>query len=483
MKLKKWITFLLLGCFLFSLAGCGGGTGKPEPDYSDSEANMERYGFVGPTNGRYTDANGTNKYTGEDYRTEERLREYKECGFDVLLLQGNDPYNGEDFEGSQLKKNLDNSQKVGLKVIAFDLRIHDLSAEPESLIGEGEGKFATFEALVEHIDELTAPYRNHPAFYGMTVLDEPNYEHLDALGEVYRALKTLKPDMVINVCLLPFFDSSEFIVRYAGKGTTIKYPKDAYKVYMDKCMEATGEKFLLYDNYPFRHNAQGNKDYVLATYFRNLQLMAQKSQEEGGDFGIVMQSCAMYGHREVTEADIRWQANITMSFGAVKQCYFTYWMFPNKSIEFFTQGIMDDFGNKMLYDEVQRVNREVDGTYDVVSNFKYKATYLDFAGFTAPAYFADLTETKKLTGVEKVTTDGQLLINEMRDDGKDYDGFFVINADDPKLQTTNTTTLTFEKARNVKLIHKGITSTQKLGKDRTLTLVIEPGDSYFVIPY
>ena len=144
---------------------------------------------------------------------------------------------------------------------------------------------------------------------------------------------------------------------------------------------------------------------------------------------------------------------------------------------------MDDFGNKMLYDEVQRVNREVDGTYDVVSNFKYKATYLDFAGFTAPAYFADLTETKKLTGVEKVTTDGQLLINEMRDDGKDYDGFFVINADDPKLQTTNTTTLTFEKARNVKLIHKGITSTQKLGKDRTLTLVIEPGDSYFVIPY
>ena len=43
--------------------------------------------------------------------------------------------------------------------------------------------------------------------------------------------------------------------------------------------------------------------------------------------------------------------------------------------------------------------------------------------------------------------------------------------------------MTFEKARNVKLVHKGVTSTQKLGRDGKLTLVIEPGDSYFVIPY
>ena len=481
--MKKLISFLLMGCLLFSAAACnGGGTGKPAPDYSDSEALMERYGFVGPTNGRYTDVNGNNQFTGEDYRTEERLREYKECGFDVLLLQGNDPYNGEDYETSWLKKNLDNAEKVGLKVLAFDLRIHDLSASDTTLIGTGEGQFATFEDLVAHIDELTAPYRDHPAFYGMTVLDEPSYVHLDALGEVYRALKTLQPEMVINVCLLPYFDDTQYIQRYAGPTANVSSPREAYEIYMQKCIDETGEKFLLYDNYPFRESTTG-EGYVLASYFRNLQMMAHKSQEAGGDFGIVMQSCAMYGHREVTEEDIRWQANITMSFGAVKQCYFTYWMFPTKAIEFFRQAIMDDYGNKMLYNEVQRVNAEVDGTYDVVSNFEYKATYLDFTGFLAPSYFANLETTRELTGVESVTTDGQLLINEMRDDANDYDGFFVINADDPMLETTNTTTITFEKATKALIINKGVQTTQELGRSRTLTLTIEPGDSYVVIPY
>ena len=318
----------------------------------------------------------------------------------------------------------------------------------------------------------------------MTVLDEPLYEDLGPLGEVYKALKTLKPDMAINVCLLPFMDDSAFIPYYAGRQTKLTSPRKAYEVYMQRCIDATGEKFLLYDNYPFRYNASSNKNYVLASYLRNLQAMAFKSQEVGGDFGIVMQSFATTGHREVSEADLRWQASVTMSFGAIKQCWFTYWMFPNQHSEPAFQAVIDNDGTKMLYDELQRVQREVDGYYKVISNFKYKQTltFVPEDDFNVPQYFAELIEADKLTGIDSVDTDGRLLINEMYDANKGYNGFFVINADDPITKTVNKTTLTFEKANNVMIINKGVTNYQKLDK-KTLKLTIEPGDSYFVIPY
>ena len=106
-KFVKIMASVLTGCiFMLSMFGCGDSSAE-KPDYSGSTAVMERYGFCGPTNGRYTDVNGFHHFDGVDFRTVERFQEYNDCGFDVLLIHGNDPYNGEPFETSWLKKNLD----------------------------------------------------------------------------------------------------------------------------------------------------------------------------------------------------------------------------------------------------------------------------------------------------------------------------------------------------------------------------------------
>ena len=46
---------------------------------------MEIFAFYGPGNGKYI--NDSPMGDGTDKRTKERYKEYKNCGFDILLLE------------------------------------------------------------------------------------------------------------------------------------------------------------------------------------------------------------------------------------------------------------------------------------------------------------------------------------------------------------------------------------------------------------
>ena len=111
-KISRIIALLFAATIALTMFGCGGKTGgnsadlSGAPDYSGSTGEFLTYGYTGPTDGTwFRDDEQYN--TGEDYRTTERYAEYKDAGFNVLLLQGNEPYNGEPFETSILKRNMD----------------------------------------------------------------------------------------------------------------------------------------------------------------------------------------------------------------------------------------------------------------------------------------------------------------------------------------------------------------------------------------
>ena len=135
------------------------------PDYSTATGEFITYGYTGPTDGTwFRDEEQYN--TGEDYRTVARYREYKEAGYNTLLLQGNDPYRGEPFETSKLKEIMDMSQEAGIeRVIVFDTRIESLSCSEKPIVGEG-CQFATEEELVAYIQTCLSDYKDHPVFYG-----------------------------------------------------------------------------------------------------------------------------------------------------------------------------------------------------------------------------------------------------------------------------------------------------------------------------
>ena len=490
---------------LFAVACSGTGSSQEElkakaPDYSSSDLSLHMYAHVGPTNGYYTDSTGQAQYTGEDYRTVKRFQEYKDLGEETLLLLGNDPYNGENFETSQLKKNLDMAEEVGLRVIVFDLRIHDLSSnisnsgeQLESLVGDGY-QFATQEDLEEHIATLIAPYKDHPAFYGVTLFDEPQYVKLKSVGQVYRALRALVPDIYVPIVLLPFMDETGWIYAYSGQNANSANltPVEAYKIYVEKYFEETQADNLLYDDYPFRLQASiDDSQYIRTAYLQNLQIMAGYAQDHDANLELCVQCFGMTsGLRKVTEEDVRWQINTALSFGVDKIIHYTYWMFPNQTGpgyggEGANSAIMDNYGNKILYDEVKRVNEQSQNLAKVILNFDYEKSYYDFSSITPPSHFLGLDDVWELDGITDIEEPSDtVLINQMYDDTKKVRGYMVQNLTDPYYEKDASVKITFaSEFKYIMMINKGVTTYAELDGSNSYTFDLECGDGCFVIPY
>lgn len=481
----KFISQLLVASIsLMLLAGCNTSeTIKPAkntPDYSASKTKMNMYAYIGPTNGSYRTSTGQQLYSGE-HRNLQTYQEYKDCGFDTLLLLGNDGYSGQAYDKSDLKMNLDLCEKVGLKVIVFDTRIHDLSSSTESLIGEG-AKFKTFEDLVKTVKDYMAPYMMHPSFLGVGIFDEPGYALFNAVGEVTKALKAAKSDIFVHCVMLPYIAGVP-IARYTGSSLgTLSI--GAYKTYIKSYLEKSGADYFGYDNYPIE--GDGDKTGVLTSYFRNLQVAVTTSQTFKAATYLTIQSSAMLNNdtRIPTETDIRFQANAALGFGVKNIIYYTYWMFPNRATENYVFAIMDDVGKKMLYNEVQRVNKDMQKLSKIILNFDYQKAYFTYdskTSISAPTYFSGINNSN-LDGVSEITVTTPTIITQLYDKQKKTTGYMVLNVNDPAVPSEDIVKMKFDNFNYVTTYLNGEPKTIQLTKNM-LELRVKSGDGVFVIPH
>ena len=292
------------------------------------------YGYNGPTDGKYYADDEVYTY-GEDYRTVKRFKEYKDVGFNISLLQHHNAYVGEKWETSACKKCMDVAYKAGIdKVIVSDERLKDLCKE-ELLVGEN-GKFKSEEELLSFIDDCSKNYRNHPAFYGLQLHDEPIYKYLKEYGHVYKAIKKVIPNAelqcnLLNMCLPWGINKDE----QAG---------DMYKdfpEYLNAFVDYSGIDYLMTDEYAFRRN-NSISPWTMPTY----QLLADVCKKRGVEMRLVMQSftqeaCVVskknpdqvegsIAWRRMTEKDMYWQMNLAMGFGCKEYSFFTYFVKQHK---------------------------------------------------------------------------------------------------------------------------------------------------------
>jgi hypothetical protein len=82
-----------------------------------------------PNDGTWYANDGTPMYAGEDYRNTARYKEYKDCGFDLLMMQHSGKFNGEQaWEESITKMVMDQAWAAGIdKIIVTDIRLQELS--------------------------------------------------------------------------------------------------------------------------------------------------------------------------------------------------------------------------------------------------------------------------------------------------------------------------------------------------------------------
>lgn len=461
--------------YQINLLGDNLSTPNDIPNYSNSPSKLNMYAYVGPTNGVFTNSAGQQFDSGE-YRTLLNYQEYKACGFDTLLLLGNDGYSGQPFIGSDLKMNLDLSTQAGLKVIAFDTRIHDLTSSNTALIGTAQ--FPTFNDLVNTVRNYMTPYMNHPAFLGVALYDEPKFAQFSAVGEVTKAIKAVRSDIFVHTVMLPYFSGIP-LSTYTGAtsgATTI----DSYKTYINSYLDKSNADYFGYDNYPIL--GSGSTTSVLSTYFLNLQTAVSTSALKSAGTYLTIQSCAMIngGTRIPTEADIRFQTNAALGFGVKNIIYYTYWMFPNRATENYNYAIMDDYGNKLLYYEVKAVNSDMQNVAKVMLNFNYQKAYFTQNG-AVPSHFNGVINSN-LDNVSNITVTTPTIITQLYDASKNKTGYMVLNANDPAIQTVDNVQLKFDNFSFATCYYNGVPQTVQLNNG-FLDLGIAAGEGVFVIPH
>ena len=442
------------------------------PDYSDSVNELNIYAHRSTSNGTFIDLNGTQLDYG-DYRTKERFQEYKDCGFNVLYVQENN-YNGEAFETSETKKCLDLAYEVGLQCIFIDERIRQLSRSTVSLIGEG-AQFASLEALTNQLSTYMAPYIDHPAFYGLATVDEPQYLQLQATGEVYKALKLVDEDIYVKTTLSPFKKSNGALYYTGVEGSSTATLAD-YQKYIEKYLQESGTACLSYDDYPFR------TDSFLTTYFSNLQYMVTAAAAKGADVELVVQSFAHANTRLPDLNELYLQNNAALAFGVKNLGYFTYWRAGGDTM---TGGILDYDGTKMIYDEVQEVIAYTRKMANVMLNFDYEKAYVtyDSANSTEPDFFADV-ESQELDNLTVESVTQPTIVTQMKDETNNRTGYMVVNVQSSVngFSEPEVVVLNFEGYKYA-TYYIGDTSKTVSLQDGKFKFVLAEGDGVFVIPH
>ena len=484
----------------------------PEPDYSSSTLQYDFYGYSSAIDGWNID--GVSYSSGLDYKTVDRIKEYKDAGMTIYFPQSAAAFNGNTpFEQSETKRVMDNCLEAGIdKVILMDPRIQGLSKPTKDnavgLIGEGK-QFATEEELDARIAECMAPYKDHPAFYGVMLGDEPFYYHTENYGQVYRSIKRVCPDAYIQYNLNPITAGTgvnkdgirnidarfpQLEVGDEGYGAALDSEEELkarYKKYLRGFMDATGAPYIQYDQYPFRHADKTGEYYLLG-----LQLVAELAKEYDAEFYFVTQT---YGQtdgvanpRMLSEADLYWLNNMLVGFGIKQISYFTYFTKADNNAEHFIDGnsFITWYGEKTkIYDWMKQIMAEEQKLAPTILNFEYTTSkiYMKMPTVFNSSHAMRQLETADFAVLTDVNVNKEVgLVTELYDAEKQNYMYMVQNIIDPMNKGSKafqTTVLTFaENYTHAVLFVKGEKSIVKLD-DGKLTLKHKPGEATYVMPF
>ena len=504
------------------------GTAPVAPDYSASNKQFDFYGYSACIDGWNID--GVDYHSGEDYLSVERIKEYKAAGMTIYFPQSAAAVNddtAQDWENSRAKRALDYALEAGIdKVILNDYRIQRLTKqdfgtkeeiiemanngtiyehEKYGLIGEGK-QFATEADLDAFVEECLSLYKDHEAFYGIMLGDEPNFYHAESYGQMYRSIKRVSKkigkDVYIQYNLNPIGIAFDPVMRQfhcpplgnTDGLTNEQIIEKAYEGYIRLFMEKTGAKYIQYDDYPLYR-----KEYITNWYFFALQMVSKLAKEYGAEFYFVTQTFNKqqqegdkYTYRNFTEADMRWLNNALVGFGIKQISYFTYFTKADNNAEHFEDGksFITWHGEKTdMYYWMQKIMAEEQKLAPIVLNFEYKSSKI----YSKPTEGLDLEyvrlqyPTPDFTEVTDVEFDkGAALVTELYDEEKGNHMYMVQNLIDPVKEFADplqTVTLTFDsKYKYASVFVKGERTEVEL-KEGKLTVKQTEGEAVYVMPY
>ncbi len=496
-------------------------------DYSNEKASFDAYAYSGPTNGQWT-VDGKNMVTNPtDFRTVEHLTTYKNAGFNIYLAQDSITVDPSTWEKDG-KVIMDRAHEAGLKVILTDKRIQSLSepitASSTGTSGEawkfGEGdekyKFKNRAALDSYIAECLSLYKDHPAFYGVMLGDEPSYQNAYCYGEVYKAIKRVAPEVYVQYNLLPLNNNTDTIkYRYPNLANDNSISKvdieNAYVAYLEAFLDSMGVDYVQYDHYPMKSEKTGiiNKvdtPYISETYLRGLQLVGELAKERNIAVKIVAQTCVqntsgengMLYLRQITEDDARWINNSLLGFGVKEISYFTYWTKQaNVSDgEWFVDGgsfVNRDGTTTELYNFMKTIMAENQAFAGTIKNFDYRGSRVyNGTNSFSEQHISWVNNDYTFSCITNVTSSKEAtLVTELYDWERYNYMYMLMNTIDPneknanKKDTSQTITVTFKSDYGFTkawVYQNGVRTSVEL-TNNTYTVTLTAGQAVYVLPY
>lgn len=261
------------------------------------------------------------QWFGPSAFTQEKIAEVAAANFTVAMIGGGSP--------QDKIKALDLCQANGIKALVNDPRTNPPASRRDR----------EFAAAV---DEAIADYSKHPALWGYYITDEPDTYAFTRCAMVSKRLRSKDPLHIPFINLLPSYATNAQLGAYN------------YETYVDQSLRVMEQQFLCYDHYALMTDGGVRTDY-----FSNMSIIRRQSLKHNVPFCYTLLSIPHGPYKDVTEADLRWQVNTALAYGARGVMYFTYET-PQLPDWMQYDALIDAKGKQTAkYDIAKRINGEL----------------------------------------------------------------------------------------------------------------------------
>ena len=498
-KKKKCITALILMVLLtfqVGIYGCANNNNSTdgrsdmstEYDYiGKSNKKFEFHTFVGvPSNMRIYNASETSYYIKNlsDVEFDNYYKELYEAGFTIADA----PYYVEGEEHNLRMLNAAN--KYGMKQLIGEV-VDDNGFSLLGLLrgcytdpnGKNYGTY-TDDEVRALLKKFMNPYKDHPAFYGLSYWDEPSSIYYDNVARAKRLFEEVCPGKILYVNLYPITTDISAL-GYKDSSDRVKYATDF--------VEKVNLPFISYDRYCLSYDSNKNVK-IEEDFLYNMQVYRQAADIDGRDLWTYLLSTGhSSGGKEFAKqnsiSSFRWQVNSFLAFGGSGISWFT--VFPPAAVDSygtkFGVGLYDRQGRKTeSYYFVKAVQEEVHSFESVYFNFDWKNVITVLGSDNEDGFcpsFDYLDENFAITKHDRIADykcSQDTLIGCFKDK-EGNDGFMITNYANPTAEKKDKVEITFNDAKAVAVYRLTEKRIIKLDRNK-FEMTLLPGEGIFVIP-
>ncbi len=424
-------------------------------DFNLAEAPVYRYNFpnqdvnklpIGAW-GDLPHANFAGIYHNPDLINKEQYQYIKESGINAIYGLFNDCV----LNRESVIRSLDLAAQHGITYVVRDSQVTG-SYEDEDI-----------DLLIQTLNN----YKNHPAYGGVIITDEPGLVSFNDLSNLHKNFKTVT-DGAFYINMLPNYATKNQLINGASGGA-LQDNTITYEIFMREYLERVQPKFYSYDFYPFVGMEYGK---MRKGYFEQMALVRKLSNEYRIPFWTFIQASSWKPNsiRVPNQIEIYWQVTTSIAMGAKGIQYFMYYTSMENVGETFVGGMVDKEGNKNpMYDYVKNANNHLINIQEVIMNSTHMGV---FVYGDSPDSIPENIILTEFSGIKSISGDDMLvgLFNH-----KQKPAYYVVN--NSFTNKTGTYVITLDEEFYIKIYEKNET---RIIKTNEITLSIGAGEAVLI---